>query len=178
MRTRGFTRNSFTRGLYFEATVPERFEPCTGAKEPAEAGTGGRKRSDSGYRLRDGIHPQHCLWVFPPRGRRGHIRRDDGKSACPRIDLKVAQAENLPFSDDRFNVIHVARVLHHLFEMEAPFREIYRCLKPGGIFYADESPNAYCLRIPSLSRYLRCCTFTFPQGSSRIGPGGRCILRG
>jgi len=70
-----------------------------------------------------------------------------GKVPVPGIDLKVAQAENLPFPDDRFNVITLHGVLHHLFEMEAPFREIYRCLKPGGIFYADESPNAYCLRI-------------------------------
>lgn len=70
-----------------------------------------------------------------------------GKVPVPGIDLKVAQAENLPFPDDRFNVITLHGVLHHLFEMEAPFREIYRCLKPGGIFYTDESPNAYCLRI-------------------------------
>lgn len=64
----------------------------------------------------------------------------------PGIDLQVAQVENLPFPDDRFNVVTMHSVLHHLFEMEAPLREIYRCLKPGGIFYADESPNAYCLR--------------------------------
>ena len=64
----------------------------------------------------------------------------------PGIDLIVAQVENLPFPDDRFNVITMHGVLHHLFEMEEPFGEIYRCLKPGGIFYADESPNAYCLR--------------------------------
>jgi len=66
--------------------------------------------------------------------------------SIPGTDLRVAQVENLPFPDDRFNVVTLHGVLHHLFEMEAPFREIYRCLKPGGIFYADESPNAYCLR--------------------------------
>ena len=67
--------------------------------------------------------------------------------AIPGVDLRVAQVENLPFPDDRFNVITLHGVLHHLFELKVPFGEIYRCLKPGGIFYADESPNAYCLRI-------------------------------
>jgi hypothetical protein len=54
-------------------------------------------------------------------------------------------------------------VLHHLYEMEIPFKEICRCLKPGGILYSDESPNAYCLRTlrvidtsdPGFSKLLR-----------------------
>jgi SAM-dependent methyltransferase len=64
----------------------------------------------------------------------------------PEADLHVAQVEDLPFPDGSFNVITMHSVLHHLCDMDAPFREIFRCLKSGGVFYADESPNAYCLR--------------------------------
>ena len=46
----------------------------------------------------------------------------------PDIDFRVAQVENMPFPDDLFNVVTLHSVLHHLFEMEAQFREIYRCL--------------------------------------------------
>jgi len=83
--------------------------------------------------------------------------------SIPGIDLRVAQVENIPFPDGSFNVITMHSVLHHLYEMETPFREIYRCLTSGGIFYADESPNAYCLRTlhgidtftPGLSHLLK-----------------------
>ncbi len=64
----------------------------------------------------------------------------------PGVELRVALAESLPFPDGSFNVITLHGVLHHLYRMEEPFREIHRCLKRGGVFYADESPNAYCLR--------------------------------
>jgi len=83
--------------------------------------------------------------------------------SIPSIDLRVAQVENIPFPDGSFNVIIMHGVLHHLYEMGTPFKEICRCLKPGGILYSDESPNAYCMRAlrgmdlsdPRFSKLLR-----------------------
>ena len=83
--------------------------------------------------------------------------------AIPDVDLRIGQVEDMPFPDGSFNVITMHGVLHHLYEMETPAREIYRCLKPGGILYVDESPNAYCLRVlreidasrPEISQLLR-----------------------
>lgn len=85
----------------------------------------------------------------------GFFRRIAGVDISPKMmeqihfpdaDLRLAPAEALPFPDASFNVATLHGVLHHFHDVLPPFHEIFRSLKPGGAFYADESPNAYCLR--------------------------------
>ncbi len=65
----------------------------------------------------------------------------------PRSNVKtqLATAESLPFPDATFDAITAYSVLHHIEDLGQVFREVRRALKPGGFFYADESPSQYYL---------------------------------
>lgn len=47
-------------------------------------------------------------------------------------DLRVADAENLPFADNTFDVVYSYGVIHHSPDSEKCVREACRVLKPGG----------------------------------------------
>src|SRR5262249_32361207 len=47
-------------------------------------------------------------------------------------EFRVADAENLDFADDSFDLVYSHGVLHHTPNIEAAVREIHRVLKPGG----------------------------------------------
>lgn len=59
------------------------------------------------------------------------------------IQLQVADSATLPFADNTFDVCTCHAVLHHLHDISPTIKEIYRVLKPGGIFYSDLDPNYY-----------------------------------
>jgi len=46
----------------------------------------------------------------------------------------VANAHNLPFEDESFELIYMRNVIHYIDDPKKVFSEIYRCLKPGGQF--------------------------------------------
>jgi len=50
----------------------------------------------------------------------------------PQIDRKLMQADHLEFKDGAVDLIAMVRVMHHLPDPTAEFKEIYRALKPGG----------------------------------------------
>lgn len=49
-----------------------------------------------------------------------------------RSELQVADAEGLPFADDRFDVVYSWGVLHHTPDTPRAIREAIRVLRPGG----------------------------------------------
>ena len=48
------------------------------------------------------------------------------------IDVKLVEAEQLPFNDETFDVILIVDVIHHLDDIEKNLSEIYRVLKKNG----------------------------------------------
>jgi SAM-dependent methyltransferase len=54
----------------------------------------------------------------------------------------VATAERLPFPDARFDLVFSDNVLEHLDEPVPVFREVFRVLRPGGLFLA-KTPNRH-----------------------------------
>ena len=53
-----------------------------------------------------------------------------------RYDLRVADAERLPFADSSFDFVYSWGVLHHTPDTERAFKEVCRVLKPGGTLRA------------------------------------------
>ena len=59
-----------------------------------------------------------------------------------KITLYESSTESVPLHDKTVNVVTANSYLHHLFEVGPTIREAYRVLKPGGVFYSEEDPNA------------------------------------
>ncbi len=53
------------------------------------------------------------------------------------INYKVGVAESLPYQDNTFDVVICVDVLEHVSDYRQVVSEIYRVLKPGGIFFYD-----------------------------------------
>ena len=67
--------------------------------------------------------------------------------------LHTADAENLPFEDESFDLVYSWGVLHHTPDTNRAFREVFRVLRPGG------TVKAMIYHVPSwsgLMLYLRC----------------------
>jgi ubiquinone/menaquinone biosynthesis C-methylase UbiE len=50
------------------------------------------------------------------------------------IDLRLGELENLPMKDQEVNIVIMSMVLYHIFEPEKSIHEVFRVLKPGGLF--------------------------------------------
>ena len=59
------------------------------------------------------------------------------------VKLMGAPSDELPFPDSYFDVVTGYGFFHHLPSLKPTFKESYRVLKDGGIFYADQDPNYY-----------------------------------
>jgi ubiquinone/menaquinone biosynthesis C-methylase UbiE len=62
--------------------------------------------------------------------------------------LSVADAENLPFMDDSFDIVYSWGVLHHTPNTEVAFAEVFRVLAPGGTL------KAMVYHVPSWTGWL------------------------
>jgi len=55
----------------------------------------------------------------------------------PAAGFIAADSDALPFSAGTFNAVAGLALLHHLYDHRHTFAEVFRVLKPGGIFYTD-----------------------------------------
>ncbi|MGO8908882.1 MAG: class I SAM-dependent methyltransferase [Bradyrhizobium sp.] len=65
----------------------------------------------------------------------GAIRALAAEAGIP-IDVVEEFSERLPFPDTAFDIVFARAVLHHTRDLDSACREIYRVLRPGGIFIA------------------------------------------
>lgn len=56
-------------------------------------------------------------------------------SACPEIDFRLIDIQQIPFPDDSFDAVIANMMLYHVPDPAKGLREVSRVLKPGGRFY-------------------------------------------
>jgi SAM-dependent methyltransferase/uncharacterized protein YbaR (Trm112 family) len=66
-------------------------------------------------------------------------RRANAHNAQASTTFFVSDASALPFRDDAFDYVVVYGVLHHVPDPEATCREVYRVLKPEGVYFGSEN---------------------------------------
>ena len=57
------------------------------------------------------------------------------------IELHTSLAEETPFPDNTFDFASAYSFMDHLVDYKVFLKEVYRVLKPGGVFYSDLNPN-------------------------------------
>jgi len=59
------------------------------------------------------------------------------------VDITVLDgiAENLPFESEQFDIVHASSVIEHVLDAEAAFKEAYRVLKAGGVFWFSSASS-------------------------------------
>lgn len=76
-----------------------------------------------------------------------HAQHRLGLYGCSAQEIKVADAENLPFDDDFFDIVYSWGVIHHSPDTPKALKEIIRVLKPAGkaklMVYNRKSVLAY-----------------------------------
>jgi demethylmenaquinone methyltransferase/2-methoxy-6-polyprenyl-1,4-benzoquinol methylase len=87
-----------------------------------------------------------------------HMTAEGQRRAIERnvtIDARVCDAHELPFADNSFDAVTLQFASRHL-EIIRSFKEIYRVLKPGGIFCHCDMlrPSSRIVEVPYLA-YLR-----------------------
>lgn len=59
------------------------------------------------------------------------------------VNVVSGFAEDIPFDDDTFDVVHANSVIEHVANLDNSLSEIFRVLKPGGVFWFN-SASALC----------------------------------
>lgn len=75
---------------------------------------------------------QNCLLVEPSAKLLSKAKKR--LSRFPNLKFAEGRAQELPAENRQFDVALMVRVSHHLANLEAPFREVYRVLRPNGYF--------------------------------------------
>jgi len=66
------------------------------------------------------------------------------EGVADRVEFKKADARNIPYPDDCFDIVVASFVLHMIYRnRDAAFKEMIRVLKPGGKFAIIEPPGGY-----------------------------------
>jgi SAM-dependent methyltransferase len=74
------------------------------------------------------------------------------------------RAESIPFENDMFDVVHASYVMEHVSDVKKAFSEIYRILKPGGVFWFSAA-SAMC-PVQDEIRGFPCFSW-YPQGTKQ-----------
>jgi ubiquinone/menaquinone biosynthesis C-methylase UbiE len=76
-----------------------------------------------------------------------------------RYTLRRADAENLPFADNSFDLVYSWGVLHHTPDTHRAFQEVFRVLQPGGTI------KAMIYHVPSWTGFLLYLRYAVAHGN-------------
>ena len=82
--------------------------------------------------------------------------RDRGErlASADRVETRQADAEELPFEDESFDLVLGHAVLHHIPDLAKAFSEFDRVLRPGGAIVFCGEPSAYGDRLASVPKRI------------------------
>jgi len=83
------------------------------------------------------------------------------------VDGKAADAEELPYPDESFDLVCGHAVLHHIPDLDLAMAEVLRVLKPGGVFIFAGEPTA---RGDLVARGLSRLTWKAAKKLTSFGP--------
>ena len=112
--------------------------------------------------------PQSMLFGIDPSSK----SIEDGKRQYADIEFDVLQNNKMPYKDASMDVIYSAGVFHHIpfDEHQACAQEIFRVLKPGGIFILFELNPFNPLTVLTFKRSPvdQNATMVFPQKARKL----------
>lgn len=76
------------------------------------------------------------------------IKNNPSLYKCGRLRLQVGSSEGLPFEDACFDKIICINVIYFWEVPDVHLKEIYRVLKPGGMFYTGFRPAETMIKLP------------------------------
>ena len=68
------------------------------------------------------------------------------------VHLARSDINFLPVKSGSVDVVSAFSVVHHIYQSDFLFKEVFRVLKPGGIFFADNDPNKLSTEIHDLNK--------------------------
>ena len=71
-----------------------------------------------------------------------------------RVETRQADAEELPFEDESFDLVLGHAVLHHIPDLSKAFSEFDRVLRPGGAIVFCGEPSAYGDRLAAVPKRI------------------------
>jgi ubiquinone/menaquinone biosynthesis C-methylase UbiE len=83
------------------------------------------------------------------------------------VETACAEASELPFEDESFDIVFGHAILHHLPDLDGAFRELLRVLAPGGAIVFCGEPSHYGDRLAELPK----------RAAYRLSPAWRRLMR-
>ena len=80
--------------------------------------------------------------------------RDSISKSHIQFEYLTADALDLPFSDEQFEVVIANHVLHLVNDLDRAIKEIHRVLKPGGILYTSTKSSKNFEMIDNILEYI------------------------
>lgn len=83
------------------------------------------------------------------------------------VETVVADAEQLPFADESFDIVCGHAILHHIPDLEQAFREFHRVLRPGGVILFAGEPSRNGDKLAAIPK--RAAHFAAPVWRKALG---------
>jgi SAM-dependent methyltransferase len=88
-------------------------------------------------------HEGHEVYGVEPYGPAIQIANELALHEGVGIDIREGKAEKIPFESNQFDLVLAFAVMEHVDNLNESLNEIYRVLKPGGVFWFSSTSALY-----------------------------------